>query len=153
MSTRLQVEGFFRTLLLGDFDDKPNTAAEIVGGLISMIPILDQVMDLRDISGSLYRINQQGGFKNATTDQIVNLGFAAFGAIPTIGSVFKTVFKPLYRQRKTAKGAVHSGLHALEGMLGMKKGGALTWIRKELLDKWAARTQAALALINQALEA
>lgn len=135
MSTRLQVEGFLRTSLLGDFDDKPNTAAEIVGGLISMIPVLDQVMDLRDISGSLYRINQQGGFKNATTDQIVNLGFTAFGAIPTIGSAFKTVFKPLYRQRRVAKGAVHSDLHALEGMLGMKKGGALTWIRRELLDK------------------
>ncbi len=152
MSGRSEVEAFFRTLILGDFEANQNTAAQIVGGLASMIPVLDQVLDVRDIAGSLYLINQRGGFKGATTDDIVNLAFAAFGAIPVVGSAFKTVFKPLYRHRKAAQGAVQGGLQAMERMLGMKKGGALTWIRKELLDKWPARTQEAVAKAEAALE-
>ena len=113
--------------------------------------MLDQVLDVRDVSGSLYRINQQGGFKNATTDQVVNLGFAAFGVIPEVGSAFKTVFKPLYKQRKAAKGAIHGGMQAVESLLGMKKGGAITWVRKELIGKWAGRTKEAISATNMAL--
>ncbi len=149
---RSQVESFFRTLILGDFEDHPNAPAEIIGGLISLIPILDQVMDARDIAACLYKINHQGGFKNATPDQVVNLGFAAIGAIPEIGSVFKTVFKPLWRERRLAKGAVNGGVQAIEAMLGMKKGGAIRWIREELLGKWAARTQQAIAQVNLAMD-
>ncbi len=133
---RGQIESFFRTLLLGDFEEDQNFAAQIVGGLISMIPVLDQVMDARDITGTLFRINQRGGFNKAGTDELVNLGFAAFGAIPEVGSAFKTVFKPLWRERRAAKGAVHSGLQAVEGLLGLGKGGAIRWVRQELLGKW-----------------
>jgi hypothetical protein len=150
---RSDVETFFRTLLLGDFEENQSSAALVVGGLLGLIPILDQVLDARDVSGTLFKINQAGGFNRASTDQIVNFGFAAFGAIPEVGSVFKGVFKPLYKQRKAAKGAVHSGLHGVEAMLGMKKGGAIAWIRKELIGKWAARTQGAIATANAALAA
>jgi len=150
---RGDVETFFHTLLLGDFEENQSSAALVVGGLLGLIPILDQVLDARDVSGSLYKINQAGGFKNASTEQVVNFGFAAFGAIPEVGSVFKGVFKPLYKQRKAAKGAVHSGLHGVEVMLGMKKGGAIAWIRKELIGKWPARTQGAIAIANAALAA
>lgn len=148
---RSQVESFFRTLILGDFEDHPNTPAEIIGGLLSMIPVLDQVMDARDIAANLYRINAQGGFAKATPEQVVNLGFAAFGAIPTVGSAFKTVFKPLWRERHLAKGAVNGGTQAIEALLGMKKGGAIRWIREELLAKWPARANEAIAQVNLAL--
>lgn len=148
---RSQVENFFRTLILGDFEDQPNTPAEIVGGLLSMIPVLDQVLDVRDIAANLYRINAQGGFSKATPDQVVNLGFAAFGAIPTIGSAFKTVFKPLWRERHLAKGAVNGGTQAIEALLGMRKGGAIRWIREELLAKWPARANEAIAQVNLAM--
>ncbi|MDQ7758985.1 hypothetical protein RAB70_17675 [Xanthomonas sontii] len=150
---RGQIESFFRTLLLGDFEEDQNFAAQIVGGLISMIPVLDQVMDARDITGTLFRINQRGGFNKAGTDELVNLGFAAFGAIPEVGSAFKTVFKPLWRERRAAKGAVHSGLQAVEGLLGLGKGGAIRWVRQELLGKWGPRTQAAILQVDAAMGA
>jgi hypothetical protein len=150
---RSQIEGFFRTLILGDFEDQPNTPAEIIGGLISLIPVLDQVMDVRDIAACLYRINHQGGFDKATPEQVVNLGFAAIGAVPEIGSVFKTVFRPLWRERHLARTAVNGGVEAIEAMLGMKKGGAIRWIREALLGPWGARTQQAIVLVNQALDA
>ena len=145
---RADIENFFKTLILGDFEAEQNTAAQIVGGLISLIPILDQVLDVRDISGVLFRINKHGGFKQASSEQVVDLGFAAFGAVPEVGSAFKTVFKPLWKQRRAVKGAVNSGAEAIEALLGMKKGGAISWMRKELLGKWAARTQQA-ALIGE----
>jgi hypothetical protein len=148
---RSDIELFFRTLLLGDFEEKQSNAALVVGGLIGLIPILDQVLDVRDVSGSLYKVSQAGGFKNASTNQVVNFGFAAFGAIPEVGSVFKGVFKPLYKQRKAAKGAVHSGLNAVEAMLGMKKGGSIAWMQKELIGKWGQRTQSAIVIANVAL--
>jgi hypothetical protein len=148
---RSAVESFFRTLLLGDFEENQSTAAQIVGGLVSLIPVLDQVLDARDITGALFNINRRGGFKNASVDQLVNLGFASFGAVPEVGSAFKTVFKPLWKERRVAKGAVHGGLDAMEALLGMRKGGAITWIRKELLGKWAARTNEAIMAVNVAL--
>lgn len=146
------VEDFFKTLLLGDFveDQQQMVAAQVIGGLISLIPVLDQVMDVRDVSGSLFRINRQGGFGRATPDQVVGFGFAAFGVIPEVGSAFKTVFKPLWKERRAAKAAVHGGLEAMERMLGMGKGGAVRWIRN---FNWAGRTQQAIVQANYALDA
>lgn len=149
--TRNQIESFFRTLLLGDFEEDQHFAAQIVGGLISMIPVLDQVMDARDITGTLFKINQRGGFDKASTDQLVNLGFAAFGAIPEVGSAFKTVFKPLWKERRAAKGAIHGGVQAVEALLGKKKGGTIQWVRRELLGKWAGRTNEAIVKVDLAM--
>ena len=149
--TRSQIESFFRTLLLGDFEEDQHFAAQIVGGLISMIPVLDQVMDARDITGTLFKINQRGGFDKASTDQLVNLGFAAFGAIPEVGSAFKTVFKPLWKERRAAKGAVHGGVQAVEALLGKKKGGTIQWVRRELLGKWGGRTNEAIVKVDLAM--
>lgn len=148
--SRQCIESFFRTLLMGDFEENQNTAAQVIGGLISLIPVLDQVMDVRDVSGSLYNVNARGGFKNASTDQVVSFGFAAFGVIPEVGSAFKTVFKPLWKERRAAKGAVNSGVQAMEAMLGMGKGGTARWIKT--LD-WPGRTQQAIALANSSLAA
>ncbi len=150
---RKDIESFFKTLILGDFEENQNFAGQIVGGIISMIPIVDQVMDVRDISGALYRINTQGGFGKATSNQIVNLGFAAFGAIPEVGSAFKTVFKPLWKERRAAKGAVNGGLQAIERLLGKKMGGTITWVRVKVLGQWAGLTTQAIAKVNLALDA
>ena len=140
---------FLEDLIMGDFNEDQMVSAQIIGGLISLIPVVDQVMDVRDVSGSLYRINKQGGFAKATIDQKIYLGFAAFGVVPEVGSAFKTVFKPLYKERKALKGAVNSGVAMIERMLSKKKGGALAWVKA--LD-WADNTQAAIVQANMALE-
>jgi len=77
---------FLEDLILGDFNGQQMVSAQVVGGLISLIPVMDQVMDARDISGCLYRINKRGGFPKAKTDDKVDLGFAAFGVVPAVGS-------------------------------------------------------------------
>lgn len=140
---------FLEDLILGDFNEDQMVSAQIIGGLISLIPVVDQVMDARDVSGSLYRINKHGGFATASLEQKINLGFAAFGVVPEIGSAFKTVFKPLYKERKALKGAMNGGVAMIERLLGKKKGGALRWVKA--LD-WASNTQAAILQANLALE-
>lgn len=140
---------FLEDLILGDFNEEQMVSAQVIGGLISLIPVVDQVMDVRDISGCLYRINKGGGLAKASLDQKINLGFAAFGVIPEVGSAFKTVFKPLYKERKALKGAFNGGVAMVERMLGVKKGGAVKWVRG--LD-WAGNTQAAIVKANFALE-
>ncbi len=147
------IEDFFKTLLLGDFVEDQNTAGQIVGGLIAMIPVLEQVMVARDVSGALFNINKRGGFAHADTTQVVNLGFAAFGAVPEVGEAFKTVFKPLWKERSLARGAVHGGLEAIEKLLGMRKGGAITFVREELIGKWGSWVQRSIVAANMALDA
>jgi hypothetical protein len=140
---------FLEDLILGDFNGEQMVSAQVIGGLISLIPVMDQVMDARDISGCLYRVNKRGGFSKATLDDKVDLGFAAFGVVPAVGSAFRTVFKPLYKQRKTAKGIVNNGVAMVERMLGHRKGGAVRWVKA--MD-WAGNTQAAIVQADLALE-
>lgn len=140
---------FLEDLILGDFNEQQMVSAQIIGGLVSLIPVMDQVMDARDVSGCLYRINKRGGFGKATLEEKVDFGFAAFGVVPELGSAVKTVFKPLYRQRQRAKGMINGGVAMIERMLGHKKGGAVRWVRA--LD-WAGNTQLAIVQANAALE-
>jgi hypothetical protein len=149
MSILHDIEKFLEDLIMGDFNEDQQVSAQIVGGLISLIPVVDQIMDVRDVSGSLYSIHKHGGFAKAGIDQKINLGFAAFGVVPEVGSAFKTVFKPLYKERKAAKGAFNGGVAMIERMLGQQKGGAVKWVKA--LD-WAGNTQAAITLANQSLD-
>jgi len=140
---------FLEDLILGDFNEQQMVSAQLISGAISLVPVLDQVMDARDVSGCIYRINKRGGFAKATLEEKVDLGFAAFGVVPTVGSGFKLVFKPLYKQRKAAKGVFNGGVAMVEQMLHLQKGGAVRWIRA--LD-WAGNTQFAISQANNALE-
>ncbi|WP_342316459.1 hypothetical protein [Lysobacter sp. FW306-1B-D06B] len=150
MSTLDDIEKFVTDLILGDFSEDASTSAMVVGGLISLIPVVDQVMDARDVSACLFRINKKGGFAHATIDDHMSLGFAAFGVIPEIGSAFKTVFKPLWKERRLAKTGLRTGVDMVERMLGVGKGGAVRWIRKL---NWVGYTSQAITLSNQALNA
>ena len=140
---------FLEDLILGDFNDNQMVSAQIVGGVISLIPVVDQVMDVRDVSGCLFRINKGGGFAKAGIEQKIDLGFAALGVVPEVGSAFKTVFKPLYKQRKAVKGPFNGGVVMIERMMGLKKGGAVKWVKA--LD-WAGNTQEAINKTNFAVD-
>jgi hypothetical protein len=132
---------FCKDLVLGDFEQEPSNAAMVVGGLISLIPVVDQVMDIRDVAGMIYRINRKG-VANCTKDDWVDLALAAFGCVPEIGSLFKTLVKPLWKGRKGLKGALR-GAAFIESMLGRAKGRAITFIRA---FDWAGKTQQAVSV-------
>jgi len=141
---------WLKALILGDFVEEQPISAQIVGGAIALIPVVQQVMNARDISGVLFHINRKGGFAAAEKSDYMNLGFAAIAVIPEVGSVFKMVFKPLWKERRLAGPALRSGLDMLERMLGMAKGGAVKWIKAL---EWGTLTRDAIARANAALDA
>lgn len=156
MSLIDDIRKFCKDLIVGDFENEPSNAAMVIGGLISLVPIVDQVMDVRDVAGMLYRINAKGGFKNATPDDCVDLALAAFGCIPEVGSVMKTGIKPLWKSRKkvskVANAALHSnGVALIERLLHKKPGAVITFLKKDVLGKWANYTQQAITQTDNAL--
>lgn len=141
---------FLKSLILGDFVEEQPVSAQVVGGLIALIPVVQQVMNARDVSGILFRINRKGGFAKATRDDYMGLGFAALAVLPEAGSVFKMVFKPLWKERRLAGAALRTGMEMIERMLGMAKGGAVKWIKAL---EWGALAEQAITGVNAALDA
>lgn len=146
MSLIDDITKFCEDLVLGDFEEEPSNAAMIVGGVISLIPVAQQVLNVRDMSGMIYRISRKGA-PNCSKDDWVDLAMAAFGCIPELGSLFKTIVKPLWKERKLLKGALR-GEAFVSGMLGKAKGKAITFVKT--LD-WAGNTQVAIQQMDNAL--
>lgn len=77
-------------MLKGDFNKNPTMSQIIVSGLISMIPVVDQVCDVRDLIANLIDLSKENG---KTSDNYKALALTAFGVIPEIGSAIKTIVK------------------------------------------------------------
>lgn len=71
-------------VIAGNFDDKPQSTSQIiVAGVISMVPGIDQIMDVRDLLGSLFKMSHQSG---RTDDNYIEFAFTLIGLVPTVGS-------------------------------------------------------------------
>ncbi len=77
-------------MLKGDFNKDPSMSQIIVGGLISLIPVADQVCDVRDVIANLITLSDE---KDRTKDNYMALALTSVGIIPEIGSAIKTVVK------------------------------------------------------------
>jgi hypothetical protein len=143
-----EIVEFFKDLILGDFEQDQGKAAMIVGGAISLVPVVDQIMDVRDVAGMIYRLGRKG-VSRATRDDWVDMALAAFGCIPEIGSLFKTVIKPLRKYRKEAGAAAAGGNVMIEAMLGKGKGAAIKFLKT---FQWAQNTRLALEIAMDALD-
>ncbi|MDE2429243.1 MAG: hypothetical protein KGM99_10965, partial [Burkholderiales bacterium] len=55
-----EIAKFLKDLVLGDFEEDQGKAAMVVGGVISLIPIVDQIMDARDVAGMIFRLSEKG---------------------------------------------------------------------------------------------
>ncbi len=149
MTLLADTQKFLKDLILGDFEEQPGNAAMIVGGLISLVPVVDQIMDVRDVAGMLFRIGKKGA-KNATRDDWIDCALAAFGCIPEVGSLFKTILKPLWKGKKALKlTPTLRGQLLIERMLGAGHGAAIKFLKGL---NWAGNTQQAIDLALAALD-
>ncbi|HSD40073.1 MAG TPA: hypothetical protein VLC92_21415 [Rhodocyclaceae bacterium] len=98
-------------VLQGDFADEQSTAQVITGTVISMIPFVDQICDVRDIVANCRKINQDSSNKFAW----VALALTLIGLFPCLGSLAKGCLKiPFnYARKFMLKGAAK----ALDGGL------------------------------------
>ncbi|NSY33033.1 hypothetical protein DS891_05375, partial [Pseudoalteromonas sp. JC28] len=69
--------------LQGDFNQNPSTSQIVVGTLISMIPIIDQVMDLRDITANVMLLTDDDEAND--TDAWLAFTLTGIGLVPSCG--------------------------------------------------------------------
>ncbi len=141
---------WLKALLMGDWDENAPTSTVIINGLLGLIPVIDQILDVRDVAGVLFRINRNGGLAKASREEKLNLALAALGCIPEFGSAMKTALKVLWKERKVAGKFIQGGVELLERMRGMKKGAAITWAKTL---QWGHLAQEAAVKIDLALAA
>lgn len=89
------IEGKWRWLwetLQGDFHENPSTAQTVTGAVITMIPLVDQIGDVRDLIANCKKIHQDSDDTWAWVALILTL----VGLFPTFGSLLKGCFKVLF---------------------------------------------------------
>jgi hypothetical protein len=81
-------------ILQGDFNKDPTTTQIMIGTIVTMIPVVDQLGDARDITAnSIALVEEPDEFKNWLI-----LSLTLIGMIPTLGSALKGVFKYTLKQ-------------------------------------------------------
>jgi hypothetical protein len=95
-------------VLQGDFADEQSTAQVATSTIISMIPLVDQICDVRDIVANCKKINSDTSNKWAWVALVLTL----IGLFPTLGSLVKGCFKILFAYGR--KGVLSAGKAALD---------------------------------------
>ncbi|VVP58906.1 hypothetical protein PS870_05938 [Pseudomonas fluorescens] len=93
--------------LQGDFHDDPSTAQVVTGTVISMIPLVDQLCDVRDFIANCRKIEED----NSNTWAWVAMVLTLIGAVPVLGSLVKGCFKVLIQ---SARRHFHTALKSVE---------------------------------------
>lgn len=85
-------------VLQGDFVEEHTTAQVVTGTVISMIPFVDQICDVRDVVANCKKINQDSSNRWAW----VALALTLIGLFPTLGSLVKGCFKVMFAYGRKA---------------------------------------------------
>ena len=128
--------------LQGDFNENPSTSQIVVGSIISMIPVIDQIMDCRDVCANVMVLTDDD--KANDTNGWIALTLTGIGFIPVLGSAVKGVGKVIV---KNAEGAISLAAATLR-KLG--KGDPITYIKN--ID-WQDLGKQAAALIKEKVTA
>lgn len=145
---------FLKTLILGEFQDdkKQNSIAILLRGVVGVIPGVDQILDAQDTIALIFRFNQKNW--KLSQDDYADLVFATFGWVPGLGSAFKGVLKPIWKQGKGSKG-VQNGIRMLESALKGKQGAVISKIRSYVKNtaQWTQWANIAITECNIRLTA
>lgn len=85
-------------VIQGDFNEEASTAQTITGTVISMIPFVDQICDVRDVVACCKRIRHESD----NTCNWLALALTLVGLFPTLGSLVKGCGKILFGYARKA---------------------------------------------------
>ncbi len=105
-------------VIQGDFNEDASTAQVATGTVISMIPFVDQLCDVRDVVANCRRIHAEP----SKTVHWIGLVLTLIGLFPTLGSLFKGCAKVAFASlRKSANvvGATPQIAKAIDGAVFM----------------------------------
>lgn len=126
-----EMERFLLTILLGEFqpEEEQESEAIIIRGLISLIPVVDQILDAQDTIAVIYRVSNKNG--TLIEDDYLDLGFTLLGWVPELGSVLKTLGKYARKEKQ----GVQNGIEMIEKAFGQSPGAFISKLRNLLDDK------------------
>ena len=85
-------------VLQGDFNDNASTAQVVTGTVISMIPLVDQICDVRDLVANCKKIDHEP----EQSWHWVSLALTLIGLFPAVGSLLKGCLKILFAAMRKA---------------------------------------------------
>ncbi|HEY8561322.1 MAG TPA: hypothetical protein VIL74_13175 [Pyrinomonadaceae bacterium] len=100
--TVMSVLKWIGTALAGDFAEDQSFGQIAFGTVVTLIPVVDQVGDVRDIVANLHKLIWKGKHKDFGT--WFSLVVTIIGCVPEVGSVVKGIAKAVYKLvQRTAK--------------------------------------------------
>lgn len=124
-------------VLQGDFHDDPSTAQIVTGTVISMIPLVDQLCDVRDVVANCRKINEDSSNKAYW----LALALTLIGLFPSLGSLLKGGLKIMFAYGR--KAALKTGTRAV--LAGRKASDS------EYFQQLAPHLEAAIGKFNEFL--
>lgn len=106
---------WFYGLIEGDFNEDPSASQIIIGTVIGCIPVIGQIMDVRDIVANVKRLGDEPDDTLLWVALVVTLVGLIPGAGDLVKGVFRFVLKFLRKGGDDAVGAIRSVLAFLRG--------------------------------------
>ena len=117
--------------LAGEFNSDPSASQIGTDLVVSVIPILDQVADARDILAHAYWMLFRGEYNSP--GRWVSLAFTLIGIVPGVGSVIKSISK--YITNGTAEAAQHID-EILAAIAPLLPDGGVAGVQRALASNW-----------------
>lgn len=131
--TVVSVAKWVGVALAGDFADDQSFGQIAFGTVVTLIPVVDQVGDVRDIIANLHRLTWRKQYNEFSP--WFSLVVTVIGCVPEIGSIIKGVVKSLFGAIK--KGAKRLPLTKLIRLLNSVGEGNVIKFLRQFLDKIA----------------
>lgn len=87
--------GILLGALAGEFNNDPTVTEIVIDGIISLVPILDQIADGRDVAAHLYFMIAKGEYQKVW--RWIGLAFSLIGCVPELGTAIKSASKLLFK--------------------------------------------------------
>jgi hypothetical protein len=147
--TVVSVAKWVGVALAGDFADDQSFGQIAFGTVVTLIPVVDQVGDVRDIVANLHRLTFRGQYNEFSP--WFSLVVTLLGCIPEIGSIVKGIVKEIWLAIKT--GAKKLPLKRLIELLNFVGEGNVVRFLREFLSKLHGHGQDAAKKIAMLLDA
>lgn len=124
----------------GDFNEQQTTGQIVTGTVISMIPLVDQLCDVRDLIANCKKIKED----DSNTWAWVSLGLTLVGCFPVLGSLTKGCAKVMFLSLRKA----HFSELSKAGNYSRLLDGAITQLNRYLDNPAVRKTLRVLKIYN-----
>ncbi|MCM5680559.1 hypothetical protein M8A51_13585 [Schlegelella sp. S2-27] len=137
---------WFWGVLQGDFNEDPSLSQTIVGSIITAIPIIDQLADIRDVVANLYGLSKDSSDKW----KWIALAITLIGLIPVLGSLLKGVFKVVVKAIREGGKHLDEAVDTILAIVrGAGKGDPVVFLKNLPMEQY---TRSALKSFNEIVD-